>query len=115
MLELPLFTIDIIKEEPDSTPLENENDLTTFPRLEKLYKTALRAQFQYDESIFKAEKEKIAAQQEKESKDKKAKPDPKKGGKNVVPNESVPEEKKEVYEFEDELKQAVKNEKTKYR
>jgi len=113
LLELPLFTIDIIKEEPDSTPLEHETDPTTFPRLEKLYKTSLKVQFQYDESIYKAEKEKISSQLEKEQKDKKAKVEPKK--KNVAPTEVLLEEKKEVYIYEEEMKQAVKLEKTKFR
>jgi len=91
-----------------------ESDPTNFPRLEKLYKTALKVQFQYDESINKAEKDKINSMLEKESKDnKKVKPDAKKN-KNVVANESVPEEK-EVFQFDDELKQAIKLEKTKYR
>ena len=90
LLELPLFTIDIIKEEPDSTPLENETDINNFPRLEKLYKNALKVQFQYDDSITKAEKEKINSQLEKENKDKK-KPPEKGKGKNVNPVESIPE------------------------
>ena len=116
LLELPMFTVDIIKDEPDQTPLEAiEAESNSYPRVEKLYKTALKVQFLYDESIFKAERDKVAAQQEKESKEKKGKPADKGKNKNVVASESAPEEKKELYHFDDEMKMAIKFEKAKYR
>ena len=90
LIELPFTTIDIIKEEIDTTPIEefnednnnnteenkkeendennnnNEEELSpeeqieknlpiSYPRLEKLYRTCLKVQFDYDEAIKQSE------------------------------------------------------------
>lgn len=85
-----------------------------FPRVEKLYRTSLRVQYQYDEMLFKAEKERIKQLQEKDSKDKKAKPkvDAKSKANNIEVNI---EEKKEEYLYDEEMKEALLKEKAKYR
>jgi hypothetical protein len=145
LIELPFTTIDIIKEEIDTTPIEefnednnnnteenkkeendennnnNEEELSpeeqieknlpiSYPRLEKLYRTCLKVQFDYDEAIKQSELNRINAQNEN-NKNKKDAKGAKKGGKNEV----VEEEKEEVYEHNDEMKKALSNEKAKYK
>lgn len=149
LAEIPFYSVDIIKEEIDPTPIEknissqanisstnanpnlnaNKKDKNVevkstlnifgqedeFPRLEKLYKTALMVQYQYDEMLFKAEKERIRLLQEKEAKDKKTKPNVNvKDNKDNKDNKDV-KEIKEVYPHEDEMKLSLKLEKAKFR
>jgi adenylate kinase family enzyme len=111
LYELPVTTVDIIKDEIDTVPLENENDPNTFPRIEKIYRTSLRVQFQYDELINKAERDRLAQIQAAATNDKKnLKPD-----KNKKQEVTVQEEKKEPLKYEEEMKTAIKYEKSKYR
>ncbi len=87
----------------------------SFPRLEKLHKTALRVQFQYDEALVLAEKKRLEKLQE--TNNKKTKENQKtaaKDKKNVV-HEIQVEEKKEICHYEEEMKLSIKNEKAKYR
>ena len=84
-----------------------------FPRIEKLYKIGLRVQYQYDELLFRGEKDRQAQIAEKEAKDKKtAKANPKDAKGNKI-QETV--EKKEVYPNETEMKSALNLEKAKFR
>lgn len=112
LLEVPFQTIDIIKEDVDTTPLESDSDANLFPRLEKLYKTALRVQFQYEEALNKAEKLRQEKLQETAKKSKDQKQAVKK---NVNNNANDNVDDKEIYIYEDEMKLAIKNEKAKYR
>ena len=153
LIELPFSTIDIIKEEADSTPLEefdnnvedennnnnneknenenneNENDKAkaaeeinekeieknlpkSYPRLEKLYKECLKVQFQYEDAIREAEKQKQL--NEAEANKKAAAANKGKKDKNAK-NEPNEEEKIEPSEHEEEMKQALSNEKAKYK
>jgi hypothetical protein len=110
LVELPFQTIDILKEEVDLTPLEHENN---FPRLEKLYKTAMKVQFQYDEALNQAEKKRLDKLQETNKKIKEATKVAAQLKKNVNTVELI-EEKKECHN-EEEMKIVIKNEKAKYR
>ena len=82
LIELPFTTIDIIKDEIDPTPIEvfsestepNANSLPEqYPRIEKLYKTCIRVQFQYEEAIKESEKARTKKQNENNKKKKKKK------------------------------------------
>ena len=145
LIELPFSTIDIIKDEIDQTPIEEfnmegedtqqenkENTISnsensvketleqyieknmpkSYPRVEKLYKNSLKIQFQYEEALREAER----AKQEKEKEDAKKNAAPGKGKKAEKGKEN-PEEvvKEEVYPHNDELKQAISNEKSKFK
>jgi hypothetical protein len=95
--------------------LEVESEPSSFPRLEKLHKTALKVQFQYDEALILAEKKRLEKLQE--TTNKKAKENQKtatKDKKNIAP-ETPLEEKKEVCHYEEDMKLSIKNEKAKYR
>lgn len=87
------------------------NSEDEYPRIEKLYRTAVKVQFQYDEVLFKAEKERQALLLEKELKEKK-----KPNLKDVkLQNKTIEVEKKEIYPHEEEMKEAIRLEKAKYR
>ena len=85
----------------------------SYPRVEKLYKNSLKIQFQYEEALREAERAKI----EKEKEDAKKNAAPGKGKKAPDKNKENAEEvtKEEVYPHNDELKQAISNEKSKFK
>jgi hypothetical protein len=90
--------------------------VSLFPKLEKLHKNALKVQFQYDEALNTAEKKRLEKLQEANKKKEAPKqPANKKNVNSVAVAETVVEEKKEVYIYEEEMKQAIKIEKSKYR
>jgi hypothetical protein len=84
----------------------------SYPRVEKLYKNSLKIQFQYEEALREAERQKL----EKE-KDENKKNAAQTKGKKVDKAKDNQEEnvKEEVYEHSEELKQAMSNEKAKYK
>ena len=85
----------------------------SYPRVEKLYKNSLKIQFQYEEALREAEKQKL----EKEKEENKKNAGPAKGKKPAEKNKEVAEEavKEEVYPHGEELKQAMSNEKAKFK
>ena len=84
----------------------------SYPRVEKLYKNSLKIQFQYEEALREAEKAKL----EKEKEDNKKNAPPIKGKKTEKIKENPDEgQKEEVYAHNDELKQAMSNEKAKFK
>ena len=85
----------------------------SYPRVEKLYKNSLKIQFQYEEALREAEKAKL----EKEKEDNKKNAAAAKGKKGNEKNKDNAEEvaKEEVYPHSDELKQAMSNEKAKFK
>ena len=85
----------------------------SYPRVEKLYKNSLKIQFQYEEALREAEKAKL----EKEKEDNKKNAAPAKGKKAPDKNKDNAEEdkKEEVYPHSEELKQAMSNEKAKFK
>ncbi|MCQ2816970.1 MAG: hypothetical protein MJ252_06870 [archaeon] len=116
LVELPFSTIEIIKEEVDPTPIEefsedqSKHEPEKYPRIEKLYKTSLKAEFQYEEAIKNSEKERL----DKLNEGNKNKPAAK--GKKGAPQQSQPDEPKETdYPHNEELKQALANEKAKFK
>ena len=85
----------------------------SYPRVEKLYKNSLKIQFQYEEALREAER----AKQEKEKEDAKKNAAPGKGKKAPEKGKDNQEEgvKEEVFPHNDELKQAISNEKSKFK
>ena len=85
----------------------------SYPRVEKLYKNSLKIQFQYEEALREAEKAKL----EKEKEDSKKNAGPAKGKKANDKAKDNAEEtvKEEVYAHSEELKQAMSNEKAKFK
>ena len=85
----------------------------SYPRVEKLYKNSLKIQFQYEEALREAERAKL----EKEKEDNKKNAGPAKGKKaNDKAKDNVEEVvKEEVYAHSEELKQAMSNEKAKFK
>ena len=85
----------------------------SYPRVEKLYKNSLKIQFQYEEALRESERAKI----EKEKEDAKKNAAPGKGKKAPDKGKENQEEtvKEEVYPHNDELKQAISNEKSKFK
>jgi hypothetical protein len=85
----------------------------SYPRVEKLYKNSLKIQFQYEEALREAEKAKL----EKEKEDNKKNAGPAKGKKANEKAKDNAEEtvKEEVYAHSEELKQAMSNEKAKFK
>ena len=85
----------------------------SYPRVEKLYKNSLKIQFQYEEALREAERAKL----EKEKEDAKKNAAPGKGKKGPEKGKENVEEtaKEEVYPHNDELKQAISNEKSKFK
>ena len=85
----------------------------SYPRVEKLYKNSLKIQFQYEEALRETERAKI----EKEKEEAKKNAAPGKGKKGPDKGKENPEEaaKEEVYPHNDELKQAISNEKSKFK
>ena len=85
----------------------------SYPRVEKLYKNSLKIQFQYEEALREAEKAKL----EKEKEENKKNAAPAKGKKGNDKNKDAAEEaqKEEVYPHSEELKQAMSNEKAKFK
>ena len=85
----------------------------SYPRVEKLYKNSLKIQFQYEEALRETERAKL----EKEKEDAKKNPAPGKGKKGQDKGKENQEEavKEEVYPHNDELKQAISNEKSKFK
>ncbi len=81
----------------------------------------MKAQFQYDEALIQAEKkkqEKLAEANNAKKKDAKPATNPPGGKKNIGSTTEavqVSEEKKEVFQYEEEMKNALKIEKSKYR
>lgn len=105
LVELPFTTFDIVKDDVDSTlALENDND---FPKVEKLYKSALKVIFQYDQAVAQSERERVNKNAEKESKNKGKAP--------AKPKTQIEDSKIESYPYEEEMKTALKNEKFKYK
>ena len=85
----------------------------SYPRVEKLYKNSLKIQFQYEEALREAERAKSEKEKEEAKKNAapgKGKKAPDKGKENV--EEAA---KEEVYPHNDELKQAISNEKSKFK
>ena len=111
LYELPITTIDIIKEEIDTVAIESENDPNLFPRIEKLYKNSLKVQFQYDEIVNKAEKEKLLQTTTNTDKKNTKATDKNKKNTEIV----IQEEKKEPSKYEEEMKSALRFEKSKFR
>ena len=111
LYELPITTIDIIKEEIDTVAIESENDPNLFPRIEKLYKNSLKVQFQYDEIVNKAEKEKLLQTTTHTDKKNTKATDKNKKNTEIV----IQEEKKEPSKYEEEMKSALRFEKSKFR
>ena len=118
LIELPFTTIDIIKDEIDPTPIEvfpenpenqNNNLPEQYPRIEKLYKTCLKIQFQYEEAIRESEK----ARQDKQNDNNKKQAGNK--GKKNQPAQNQEEGQEISYPHNEELKQALNNEKAKYK
>lgn len=90
--------------------------MSLFPKVEKLHKNALKVQFQYDEALINAEKKRLEKLQEANKKKEAPKqPANKKNVNSVAVADTVVEEKKEVYHYEEEMKHAIKIEKSKYR
>jgi len=85
----------------------------SYPRVEKLYKNSLKIQFQYEEALREAERLKL----EKEKEENKKNAAPAKGKKGNEKNKDNAEEvaKEEVYPHSEELKQAMSNEKAKFK
>jgi len=84
----------------------------SYPRVEKLYKNSLKIQFQYEEALREAERAKL----EKEKEENKKNANPAKGKKAPDKNKEAEEaQKEEVYPHSDELKQAMSNEKAKFK
>ena len=85
----------------------------SYPRVEKLYKNSLKIQFQYEEALREAERAKL----EKEKEDAKKNAAPAKGKKGADKGKENAEEitKEEVYPHNDELKEAISNEKSKFK
>ena len=85
----------------------------SYPRVEKLYKNSLKIQFQYEEALREAEKAKL----EKEKEENKKNAGPAKGKKANDKAKDNAEEavKEEVYAHSEELKQAMSNEKAKFK
>ena len=119
LIELPFTTIDIIKDEIDPTPIEvfsestepNANSLPEqYPRVEKLYKTCLRVQFQYEEAIKESEKARTDKQNENNKKNTGGK-----GKKNQQTQNQQEESVESSYPHNEELKTALSNEKAKYK
>jgi hypothetical protein len=105
LVELPFMTIDIVKDEVDSgLALENEND---FPKVDKLYKSAIKVIFQYDQAVAQAERERNNKNAEKDNKTKAKTP--------AKPKTQVENSVIELYPYEEEMKTALKNEKFKYK
>jgi hypothetical protein len=99
-------------------PLENDQDASQFPKVEKLHKSALKVQFQYDEALYSAERRRLEKIQESNKKKEPVKAPAKKNvGAPATTTETVVEEKKDIYvpQYEEEMKQAIKIEKAKYR
>ena len=108
---------EILKEEVESFPIENTENPNIFPRLEKLYRMALRIQFIWDDKLNMVdEKEKVTVG--KEAKNKKmllALP-----SKKVISSEHnihsvYQSEKKEIFRYEEDFKSILKKEKARYR
>ena len=169
LAEIPFYSIDIIKDEIDNTPIErdylgiNQNDNNNekqndknnkdinnthqskaikvnnnidynvkstninifgfeeeYPRIEKLYRTCLKIQYQYDEMLFKSEKESQQAAVEKEAKEKKNGKIP-----NTINNKDKTNinssvianniDKPEYYPHDEEMKLSLYQEKAKFR
>ena len=85
----------------------------SYPRVEKLYKNSLKIQFQYEEALREAEKAKL--EKEKEENKKNAAPAKGKKGPDKNKDNADEEKKEEVYPHSDELKQAMSNEKAKFK
>ena len=85
----------------------------SYPRVEKLYKNSLKIQFQYEEALRDAERAKL--EKEKEDNKKNAGPAKGKKGNEKVKDNAEEVAKEEVYPHSDELKQAMSNEKAKFK
>ena len=85
----------------------------SYPRVEKLYKNSLKIQFQYEEALREAERAKLEKEKEENKKNAAAA----KGKKGNEKNKDNAEEaqKEEVYPHSEELKQAMSNEKAKFK
>ena len=105
-------TIEIVKEELEAYPIENSDNENLFPRLEKLYKIALKLQFMWDDMNNKVEEKEITT--DRESKNKRTLSVINHHG-NKTAKDQLIIEKKESYKFEEDYKSILKNEKAKYR
>ena len=85
----------------------------SYPRVEKLYKNSLKIQFQYEEALREAEKAKLEKEKEENKKNAAAVKGKKAPDKNKENAEET--QKDEVYPHSDELKQAMSNEKAKFK
>lgn len=103
LIELPFTTIELIKEDVDQVQIETTEGEVSYPRIEKLYKSALRIQFQYEEALIIAERKRQEKLQEENKKKQKVS--------NMKKEENAPV----IFQHEEEMKVALKNEKSKYR
>jgi len=103
-------TYEILKEEIESHPIEHSEKINFFPRLEKLYKMALKVQFIWDDKLNLVEEKEKNSILGKEPKNKK-------NFSNVAKKMSTDLliEKKEIYRYEEDFKNIIKKEKAKYR
>ena len=67
LISLP-NTWEINKEDIESCPIESTENENIFPRLEKLYKFALKVQFMWDDKLNKDEEKEKLSQNDKDSK-----------------------------------------------
>ena len=124
LIDLPFTTVDIIKDEADtSIPIEAFSEGTDpqsavmpdmYPRLDKLYKTALKVQFQYEEAIRESEKERKDKMNEANKKNAAATKG-KKGADKTQAQSPLDEPSEDTYAHNAEMKEALTNEKAKYR
>ena len=107
-------TWEIVKDEIDSLPIEHIENDSVFPRLDKLYRFALKFQFIWDNKLNKGEENDKPNFNER---------DFKKRNSSIHLNQKktnndihvLPVEKKELFRLEDDFKNMLKREKAKYR
>ena len=113
LISLP-NTWEINKEDIESCPIESTENENIFPRLEKLYKFALKVQFMWDDKLNKDEEKEKLSQNDKDSKINKKSSTP-----NIKKTTSDKQvffvEKRELLKYDEDFKAILMKEKAKYR